>query len=459
MQRSIAMADLSPPVAPAPPGRPRKAALAAWIGSALEYYDFFIYGTSAALVFGKVFFPSASPAAGTLLSLATFGVGYAARPVGAFFLGHFGDRLGRKRILFVTLVLMGLSTFLVGCLPTFKQIGTAAPALLVALRLLQGLSAAGEQSSAGSLSLEHAPENRRAYYSSFTLNGTQAGQILATLAFLPISALPDAQLYTWGWRIPFLASAIIAVAGYIIRRRMEETPVFLRAVAEGTLAKVPLAELFRYHWADVLRVVGSALFASVSTVAGVWALSFAVGPEKLSKPAMLWLGVFANVVALMAIPLWARLADRVGRKPIFVLGNVGCAIGMFGYLWAIASHSLVLVFVVGILFMGVVSSMANGLQPAFYGEMFPARVRLSGIAVGTQIGYAIAGFAATFAASIAGPHGDGWHGVAVLGVILCAIPAITALTARETFRVPTDQLGNPSTAGARAADVPVTTGS
>lgn len=431
---------------PAPaelPGRPRKAALASWIGSALEYYDFFIYGTSAALVFGKVFFPSSSAAAATLLSLATFGVGYAARPVGAFILGHFGDRLGRKRILFVTLVLMGLSTFLVGCLPTYAQIGTAAPALLVALRLLQGLSAAGEQSSAGSLTLEHSPENRRAFYTSFTLNGTQAGQILAALAFVPVSALPSAELYSWGWRIPFLASAIIAVVGYVIRRRMEETPLFLRAVREGTLARVPLAELFRDHWADVLRVIGAALFASVSTIAGVWALSFAVHSEKLSTSAMLWVGVLANTVALLAIPLWATLADRIGRKPVFIFGTLACAVGMFGYLYAISTHSYALVFTVGILFMGVVSSAANGLQPSLYGEMFTLRVRLSGMAVGTQIGYAIAGFAATFAAALAGPSGTDWHGVAILGAALCLIPAIAVLTARETFRVPTEQLGLP----------------
>src|SRR5947209_5759144 len=299
MCMSTAAAKLADPHVAIAARTPKKAALASWIGSALEYYDFFIYGTSAALVFGKVFFPSSSPAAGTLLSLATFGVGYAARPVGAFFLGHFGDQLGRKRILFVTLVLMGLSTFLVGCLPGFRQIGTAAPALLVALRLVQGLSAAGEQSSAGSLTLEHAPEHRRAFYSSFTLNGTQAGQILAALVFIPVAALPDAQLYSWGWRIPFLASAVIAVVGYVIRRRMEESPVFTRHAEAGTLARVPLAELFRDHWANVLRVIGAALFASVSTVATVWALSFATGPEKISRSGMLWVGVLANVVQVL----------------------------------------------------------------------------------------------------------------------------------------------------------------
>jgi MFS family permease len=177
---------------------PKKAALASWIGSALEYYDFFIYGTAAALVFGRIFFPSDNPATGLLLALATFGVGYVARPVGAFFLGHIGDKFGRKTVLVLTLFLMGASTFLVGCLPTYDQVGVAAPIILVLLRLCQGFSASGEQAGANSMTLEHAPAHRRAFYTSFTLSGTQAGLILATAVFLPISWLPEDQLLSWG---------------------------------------------------------------------------------------------------------------------------------------------------------------------------------------------------------------------------------------------------------------------
>ncbi|MEU0480763.1 MFS transporter [Streptosporangium sp. NPDC006013] len=426
---------------PVLPGRPRKAALAAWIGSALEYYDFFIYGTAAALIFGKVFFPTSDAASGTLLSLATFGVGYAARPVGAFVLGHYGDRLGRKKILSVTLVLMGVSTFLIGCLPTYEQIGIAAPALLVTLRLLQGLSAAGEQASASSMTLEHSPDHRRAFYTSFTLNGTQAGSIFATLAFIPIAALPDEQLFSWGWRIPFWLSVVVVLVGYVIRRRMEETPEFERVTAEGAVARFPLSVLFREHRADVLRVTAAALFATVSTIAGVWALSFAVNTVKLDRSALLWVSVLANVVALVAIPSWAVLSDRIGRRPVFIFGTAGCAVLMVAYLWAISLGGYVLIFIVGILLLGVVGSAANGLQPAFYSEMFSTRVRLSGVAIGTQIGYAIAGFSATFAATIAGSDGTNWQGVAVLAAVLCAIPVIAAATARETYRIPTAQLG------------------
>ena len=185
------------------PRTPKKAAVASWIGSVLEYYDFFIYGTAAALVFPKVFFPTSKPATGTLLSFATYGVAYVARPVGAIFMGHLGDRVGRKQVLVLTVAGMGLATFLVGCLPTYADIGVWAPAMLVALRLLQGLAASGEQAGANSLSLEHAPDHRRAFFTSFTLCGTQAGLVIATAIWLPISALPDHELLTWGWRIPF----------------------------------------------------------------------------------------------------------------------------------------------------------------------------------------------------------------------------------------------------------------
>ncbi|MFD4475085.1 MFS transporter [Streptomyces sp. NPDC058471] len=425
-----------------PQGRPRKAAFAAWIGSALEYYDFFIYGSAAALVFPKVFFDPDDPATATLISLATFGVAYAARPLGALVLGHFGDRLGRRKIMVWTLVLMGLSTFLIGCLPTYAQVGTLAPVLLVLMRVFQGLSAAGEQASANAMTLEHAPEHRRGYYTSFTLNGTQAGQLLATLVFLPVAALPDEQLYSWGWRIPFLLSAAVAVAGYVIRRTLEETPVFRQATAERAVATMPLAELLRNHWADVLRVVAAALIATVSTIFSVWALSYATSDTVgLDKTGMLWVAGSANAVALLAIPLWARLSDRIGRKPVFLVGALGSGVMIFVYLWAISTGSYPLVFVTGVLLFGVVYSAANGIWPSFYGEMFPARVRLSGMAIGTQIGFAVAGFAVTFAAQIDGPDGDRWVGIAIFTAAFCAICAIAVATGRETHRVPTAELG------------------
>lgn len=424
---------------------PRKAAFAAWIGSALEYYDFFLYGSAAALVFPHVFFSPDDPATATLVSLSTFGVAYAARPLGALVLGHYGDRLGRRKIMVFTLILMGVSTFVVGCLPTYAQVGTAAPVLLVLMRVLQGLSAAGEQASANSMTLEHAPESRRGYFTSFTLNGTQAGQILATLAFIPVAALPEQQLYTWGWRIPFLLSAVVAIAGYVIRRKLTETPSFLEASATADVAKLPLAELLRHHWADVLRVVAASLIATVQTIFTVWALSYATGDRVgLDKSAMLWVGALANFVALAAIPLWARLSDRIGRKPVFLTGALGSAAMIFAYLWSLSTGSYPLVLATGIICFGIVYSAANASWPAFYGEMFSTRVRLSGMAIGTQIGFAVAGFAVGFAEQIAGPSGANWLGVAGFTAAICLVSALAAATARETYRVPTAELGGES---------------
>ncbi|MEU0945767.1 MFS transporter [Streptomyces canus] len=424
-------------------GQPKKAATAAWIGSALEYYDFFIYGSAAALIFPKVFFDESDPATATLLSLATFGVAYAARPVGALFLGHFGDRAGRKKIMVFTLILMGLSTFLIGCLPTRHQVGTLAPVLLVLCRVLQGISAAGEQASANSMSLEHAPAHRRGFFTSFTLSGTQGGQLLATLVFLPVAALPEDQLLSWGWRVPFWLSVVVAVVGFVIRRKLDETPAFAQQAASEGVPKLPLVVLLREHWADVLRVIGGAMIASVSTIFTVWALAYATSDAVgMSRSSMLWVGALANLVALAAIPAWATLSDRIGRRPVFLIGAAGSAVTMFLYLWAVSTGNYPLTLLLGIVTFGVVYSAANGVWPSFYGEMFSTRVRLSGMAIGTQIGFAVAGFAVTFAAQIAGSDGTDWSSVALFTAALCVPPVIAALTARETHKVPTEDLGS-----------------
>ena len=425
----------------APARAPRKAAIASWIGSAVEYYDFFIYGTAAALVFGKIFFPSVDPKIGTIAAFATFGVGYVTRPIGAFFMGHVGDKFGRKKVLTFTLLLMGLSTFLIGALPTYGQVGIAAPILLVLLRLLQGLSAAGEQAGANSMTLEHAPADRRAFFTSFTLSGTQMGFILATLVFLPISALPEDQLLSWGWRVPFFLSAIVVAVGFWIRRTLPETPAFEEEAKAHETPKLPIAELFQNHTPDVLRVIFAALVSVVSTIFGVFVLSYAVNTIHLPRSSMLMLLVCTNLVALAAIPLWATLSDRIGRRPVFLTGALGSAVLIWPTLWAISQGDLTLIFVFGLLLSGVVYSAANGIWPSLYGEMFDTRVRLSGMAIGTQIGFALGGFAPTISAAILGEGPNGWMPVAAFVSAACVVSAISAFSARETYNVPMHQLG------------------
>jgi len=420
---------------------PRKAALASWIGSAVEYYDFFIYGTAAALVFGKIFFPAFDPAAGTIAAFATFGVGYVTRPIGALLLGHIGDRHGRKKVLTFTLLLMGLATFLVGCLPTYGQVGLWAPGLLVLLRMLQGLSAAGEQAGANSMTLEHAPAHRRAFYTSFTLSGTQAGLILATLVFLPVSALPEEQLLAWGWRIPFFLSAVVVLIGFWVRRTLPETPAFEHQAADGKAARLPLVELVRHHKACVLRVILAALVAVVSTVFSVYTLSYAVNTMHMPRATMLTLLILANLVALCAIPAFAALSDRIGRRPVFIFGALGSGLLIWPFLWSIAHAQTALVFVFGLLLSGVVYSAANGVWPSLYGEMFNTRVRLSGMAVGTQVGFALAGFAPTICAAVQGNDPGNWMPVAAFVSAATLVAALTVATCRETCRTPMAELG------------------
>jgi MFS family permease len=303
---------------------PKKAAFASWIGSAVEYYDFFIYGTAAALVFGKVFFPTVEPKLAAIAAFATFGVAYITRPIGAFVLGHIGDKFGRKKVLTFTLLLMGLSTFLVEVLPTYEQVGIAAPVMLVILRLLQGISASGEQAGANSMTLEHALAKRCAFFTSFTLSGTQAGLILATMVFIPISALPEDQLLSWGWRIPFFLSAVVVAVGYWVRRTLPETPAFEQ--------EEKVVELFSQHAADVVRVTFASLVSVVSTIFSVFILSYAVNTMHISRAIMLTVLVLANVVALGAIPLWASLSDRIGRRPVVILGALGSAALIWPYM-------------------------------------------------------------------------------------------------------------------------------
>ena len=425
---------------------PRKAALAAWSGSALEYYDLAIYGTAAALVFPKIFFPEGNESAATIAAFATFGVAYVARPIGSFLMGHIGDRLGRKRVLIGTLLLMGVSTFLVGCLPTYDQVGLLAPGLLVTLRLLQGLSAAGEQAGANSMSFEHAPDDRRGFFTSFTLSGTQAGQVLAPAVFLPLAAvLPEDALLSWGWRVPFWISAVVVIAGLAIRRTLDETPAFEEEVAHGDVARPPLSELFANHWTGVLRVFFAAFIAMVNTMFQVFALNFATSDDfgiGISSATMLWLAIVANLVAIATIPFWARLSDRVGRKPVFVSGLFGSAILVTAFLGAIAAGNVVLVFVLGVLLAGVVYSMPNAVWPATYAEYFPTKVRLSGMAVGTQFGFALAGFTPTIAGALMAGDADNWVRVAAFASGACVISAIAVLTGpKATHLVPTRLIG------------------
>jgi MFS family permease len=425
----------------------RKATASGWIGSALEYYDFFIYATAASLIFPQIFFPKTDPKVAIIASLATYGVGYVARPIGAFFLGHWGDTHGRKQVLIVCMFLMGLSTMAVGLLPTYEQVGLLAPALLVVLRLIQGFAVAGEISGASSMILEHAPFGRRGFFASFTLQGVQAGQILAAAVFLPLAHyMPKDDFNTWGWRVPFLLSFIVIVAGYIIRREVEETPAFAEEGEQGALPKAPVIQAITESWRDMLRVICCSLMNVIPVVTTIFGAAYAVQPGYgigFEKDVYLWIPVMGNIVAVIVIPIVGKLSDRIGRRPPIIIGALGAGLLSFGYLYAISIHNVTLAFGMSILMWGVVYQGYNAIFPSFYPEMFPTRTRVSGMAISQNLGTLVTALLPALFVWVAPPGATDIPitiGAITLGVT--AIAAIAAFTARETYRVHMNDLGN-----------------
>src|SRR5215213_6767408 len=299
---------------------PKKAAASGWMGSALEYYDFFIYAQAAALVFPNIMYNLDDPEFALIASFLTYGVGYVARPIGAFVLGHWGDTHGRKNVLVLCMLLMGGSTFLVALLPTYSAIGIWAPILLVVLRLIQGFAVGGEISGASAMILEHSPFGRRGYFGSFTLQGVQAGQIIAAAVFLPLSAVmsPDS-FQSWGWRIPFLLSVVVVIAGYMIRRNVDETPAFQEEATHGEVPRAPIVQAVKESGPDMLRVICMALMNAVPLVATVFGAAYATSDAYgigFSATTYLWISVTGNLVAVCLIPFVGNWSDRIGRRPL-----------------------------------------------------------------------------------------------------------------------------------------------
>ena len=419
----------------------RRAAVSGWMGSALEYYDFFIYATAASLIFPQLFFPSTNPAAAIVASLATYGVGYVARPIGALVLGHWGDTNGRKQLLLVCLFTMGISTLAVGLLPTYEQVGILAPILLVSLRLIQGFAVAGELSGASSMILEHAPADKRGYYASFTLQGVQAGQVLAAAVFLPLAYfLPAEDFNTWGWRVPFLLSFFVIVAAYIIRRKVEETPTFRDASAQGAIATAPVVEAFKYCWRDMLRVTCMALMNVIPVVTTIFGAAYAVQPAYgigMSTAVYLWIPVLGNLLAVIVIPLVGRLSDRIGRRPPIIVGSLCAGLSSFAYLYFISIGSVPLAVCMSLLMWGVMYQGYNAVFPSFYPELFPARTRVSAVAIGQNMGTFLTAMLPALFAWVAPPGAINiWIKVGSIAFAITVIAAVAAWTARETFHEP-----------------------
>jgi MFS family permease len=438
---------------------PGKAALASFLGSTLEYYDFFIYGTAAALVFPHLFFPSADPSAGLISAFATFGVAYVARPVGGMVMGHFGDKLGRKKILLLTLGIMGLSSLGIGFLPGYDKVGVWAPVLLVAGRLAQGFSAGAESAGASTLTLEHSPEGKRGFFTSFVMTGYASGMVLATLVFIPVAALPQEAMLAWGWRIPFWLSIVVLAIAYWVRTHLDETPVFEEAQEKDQVAPMPIKEVLKFQGADVARVVGMSIMSVMQTIFTVFGLAYATSSAGFDRASILTVNAVAIGLSMFAMPLAAKLSDRIGRRPLLLTAAIGCSITIFLYFLALSSGNIALVFVAAFLNMTVLYSGFNGIWPAFFAEQFAAPVRYTGMALGNQLGLVLAGFAPMIAGLLLAPGITGWIPVAIFGTVCMLIAAASVFYSRETFRTPIGELGAPyltGTARRRKAEAELT---
>ncbi|MER7797113.1 MFS transporter [Microbacterium sp. NPDC096154] len=426
-----------------PAQTPKKAALASFLGSTLEYYDFFIYGTAAALVFPALFFPTSNPTIGLVSSFATFGVAYIARPLGGLVMGHFGDRIGRKRVLMLTIMFMGIASLGIGLLPTYDAIGVWAPILLTFGRLLQGFSAGAESAGASTLTLEHSPVGKRGFFTSFVMGGYAMGMVLSTLVFVPITALPEEALFSWGWRIPFLLSVFVLIIAYWVRTHLDETPAITEAQKVGKTQKVPLREVLRFQSVDVVRVLFLSTFSAMQTLFTVFGLSYATEQAGFDRGAILAINATAVGLSMIAMPLAANWSDRVGRKPVMGIAIGGGIASLFLYFLALTTGNLFLVFGASFLFMTVFYSGYNGLWPAFFAEHFATPIRYSGMALGNQLGLIVAGFAPTIGGLLMGEGTWGWIPVALFGLGTAVLAFITLLTSRETAFTPIAELGEP----------------
>ncbi|BAU96982.1 major facilitator transporter [Corynebacterium suranareeae] len=417
------------------PKSPKKAALASLLGSTLEYYDFVIYGTASALLFNHLFFPQGDPVVATIGSLASFGVAYIARPIGGLVMGHVGDRISRKTALMVTLMIMGIASISIGLLPTYGQIGIWATVLLLIARIAQGFSAGAEAAGASTLTMEHSPEGKRGFFTSSVMAGCSVGNVLAGLVFIPFLMLPEEHLMSWGWRVPFLLSALVLVVAYFVRTRLEEPPTEKAEKEAGA----PALEVLRTQGIDVARVFFITFFAVVQTTFNVYALAYATNEIGIDRSFMVMVNTISLGLSIGTIPLAAWVSDRLGRKPVLLFGAIACAITTYFYFQAISEADLVMIFALCLVNQGLFYACWNGVWTIFFPEMFAAPVRYTGMAMGNQLGLIVVGFAPTIATALFA--WNGWEAVVAFVIGAIALSAAVILTTKETAFTKLEDLG------------------
>ncbi|MFI5638781.1 MFS transporter [Streptomyces goshikiensis] len=430
---------MAAPATPSPsPGSIRRVVAASLIGTTIEWYDFFLYGTAAALVFNKLFFPTGDPLTGTLIAFVTYAIGFLARPLGGVVFGHFGDRLGRKKLLVLSLLMMGGATFAMGLLPTHASIGVGAPILLTVLRLVQGFALGGEWGGAVLIVSEHGGDRHRGFWASWPQSGAPGGNLLATGVLALLAAVQsDEAFLAWGWRVPFLLSGVLVVVGLWIRLSVSESPVFLAARAARdasgeTHDELPVVQVLRRGWRQVLTAVGARFGENISYyVLTSFLLVYVTAHLGLPKSTALNAVLIGSAVHFVTIPAWGALSDRIGRRPVTLIGSAGMAVWAFAFFALVDSESFVVITLAvtaGLLLHGAM----YGPQAAFISELFDTEVRYSGASMGSQLASIVAGaLAPIVAVELLRDHGSSLP----VSLYLCAAALVTTLTvafARET---------------------------
>jgi metabolite-proton symporter len=416
-----------------------KVALASLIGTSIEWYDYFLYGTAAALVFNKLFFPNFDPLIGTLLAFATFSVGFIARPLGGIVFGHYGDKIGRKKMLYLTLMIMGLATAFIGLLPTYGSIGIWAPVLLVVMRLAQGFGLGGEWGGAVLMAVEHAPANRRGFYGSWPQIGAYIGLLASTLVFRAVSKLPEAAFLSWGWRVPFLVSFLLVIVGIWIRMTIAESPVFEQMKEQKQEVKMPIIEAVTRHPKNILIAMG-ARFAEngLFYIFTVFSLTYISTHLQVSRVVglngLLW-GAFLGI---FFCPMWGALSDKVGRRPVYMYGALACGLLAFPFFWMLGTKTPWIISLAIIIPVVFGHAAMYGPQASMLSEMFSARVRYSGASLGYQLASIFAGglspLVATWLLSNGVAAGKGPAYIAYYMIALVVITAVSIYFAKETHK-------------------------
>jgi metabolite-proton symporter len=417
----------------------RRAALASAIGTTIEWYDFFLYNTAAALIFPHLFFPASSAYAGAMQSFATYFVGFAARPIGAAIFGHWGDRIGRKTTLIITLLVMGIASAVIGILPGTATIGVAAPLLLVALRVLQGIAVGGEWSGSVLLTMEWGDQNRRGLLGSFAQVGVPVGLVLGTGGMTLLSAtMSDDTFNSWGWRVPFLASLVLVAVGLVIRLKILETPMFTKVLNQGKTATTPVAAVIRRHWREILLSAGLRFAEQMPFyLFTTFVLIYVVQRHHYSKTFVLTAVLVGAAVELATIPLFSHLSDNFGRKRVYLTGAVIAGLFAFPYFAVLTYGGAVVIFVAIVLSM-IVHSMMYGPQAALIGESFPTHLRYGGAGLGYQLASVFAGGPAPLVATWLLHETGTAYSISVYIVVAAVITVVCCLALPDRSRANID---------------------